>query len=64
MAADYTFVHDQSRCVQCGLCVDVCWKGALTLSSKVSTAQLFDFEPVVFDLAAAKRPPKSPFSAY
>ena len=24
MAADYTFVHDQSRCVQCGLCVAFC----------------------------------------
>ena len=37
-------------CVQCGLCVDVCWKGAVTLSSRVDTNQLFDFEPVVFDL--------------
>ena len=37
-------------CVQCGLCVDVCWKGALTLSSQVSTDQLFDFEPVTFHL--------------
>ena len=24
MAADYTFVHDQNRCVQCGLCVAFC----------------------------------------
>ena len=41
-------------CVNCGLCVDVCWKGALTLSSQVSTAQLFDFEPVSFKLSATK----------
>ena len=37
-------------CVQCGLCKDVCWKECLTLSSKVSTSELFDFEPRVFKL--------------
>lgn len=48
-------------CVQCGLCADVCWKKALVMSPKVSTAQLFDFEPRVFDLASAKRLKTSPF---
>ena len=37
-------------CVQCGLCVDVCWKEAITLSSRVSTEELFDFEPITFKL--------------
>ena len=50
-----------SDCVQCGLCADVCWKGALTLSHKVATAQLFDFEPVTFDLSSANRPSKRRF---
>ena len=38
------------QCVQCGLCEDVCMKEALTVFPMVPTAQLFDFEPVVFDL--------------
>lgn len=38
------------QCVQCGLCEDVCLKGCLTVSPAVSTDQLFDFEPRVFDL--------------
>lgn len=37
-------------CVQCGLCVDLCWKNALTLSASVPMSQLFDFEPVSFDM--------------
>ena len=53
-----------SECVQCGLCRDVCWKGALTLSSTVSTEQIFDFEPVVFDLKNAQRQNKNPFGKY
>lgn len=32
-------------CVQCGLCVDVCWKRALTLSNSVDVVELYDFEP-------------------
>lgn len=44
------------ECVQCGLCRDVCWKGALSVSSEVPTDQLFDFDPVVFDLRKANRP--------
>ena len=50
-----------ASCVQCGLCADVCWKGALTMSARVSTSQLFDFEPVTFDLSGARRPGKSLF---
>ena len=49
------------ECVQCGLCADVCWKGALKLSDVVSTEQLFDFEPVVFDLKNVKNPKKRLF---
>ncbi|HAM16649.1 MAG TPA: 4Fe-4S ferredoxin [Eggerthellaceae bacterium] len=37
-----------SDCVQCGMCVDVCWKGAVSLSATVPTAELFDFEPRAF----------------
>ena len=44
------------ECVQCGLCRDVCWKGALSVSSEVPADQLFDFDPVVFDLRKASRP--------
>lgn len=32
-------------CVQCNLCTDVCLKDCLTVSSVVSTEELFDFEP-------------------
>ena len=49
-------------CVQCGLCADVCWKGALKLSSTVSLDELFDFEPRRFDLTNAARMKKSPFA--
>ena len=45
-----------SECVQCGLCRDVCWKGALLLSAEVPTAQIFDFEPVTFDMSGVNRP--------
>lgn len=51
-----------SECVQCGLCRDVCWKGALTLSSQVSTAQIFDFEPVTFDLGSVGQKKRRLFS--
>ena len=50
-----------SECVQCGLCADVCWKDALTISSKIPTAQLFDFEPVTFDLSKAVGVGNNPF---
>ena len=49
------------ECVQCGLCRDVCWKGALSESPEVPTDQLFDFDPVVFDLRNANRPKKTGF---
>ena len=48
-------------CVQCGLCADVCWKRALTLDTGVSTSELYDFEPVTFDLSRAKRQTNSLF---
>jgi len=47
-----------SDCVQCGLCADVCWKGALEVSPVVSIDQLFDFEPVTFNLHTPKKSPK------
>ncbi len=50
-----------SDCINCGLCADVCWKRALTLSPSVSTAELFDFEPKEFDLSSAQFTPNSPF---
>lgn len=37
-------------CVRCGLCADVCWKDAIELVPRVSAAELFDFEPIAFDL--------------
>lgn len=37
-------------CVQCGLCADVCWKAALTLDTRVSADELFDFEPRAFEI--------------
>ena len=40
-------------CVNCRLCRDVCWKGALEIEEGVSVEQLFDFEPVVFKLKPA-----------
>lgn len=53
-----------SECVQCGLCRDVCWKGALKLSSQVSTEQIFDFEPVIFDLGSVSRPNRNLFGRH
>lgn len=38
-------------CVQCRMCVDVCWKGACALSSHVSTSELYDFEPRTFHVS-------------
>lgn len=43
-------------CVQCGLCADVCASKALSVSSRVSTAELFDFEPRLIE---AKKPSRS-----
>ncbi|MBQ9041196.1 MAG: 4Fe-4S binding protein [Eggerthellaceae bacterium] len=42
-------------CVQCGLCEDVCWKEALTLSRIVDASELYDFEPRTFKLRAPKK---------
>ena len=39
-------------CVQCGLCKDVCWKGAIELSCEVDAAELYDFEPAVYKIGA------------
>lgn len=50
-----------SSCVQCGLCVDVCWKGAVAMDSRVSLDQLFDFEPVTFNLKPEKQRSRSMF---
>lgn len=43
------------ECVGCGLCRDVCWKDSLTLSHEVAPAQLFSFDPVVFDVVAEEK---------
>ena len=50
------------ECVQCGLCVDVCWKEALTLSNSVPADELYDFEPRTFHMKGVKRK-KSPLGA-
>lgn len=39
-----------AECINCNLCKDVCWKGALELTEGVSIEQLYDFEPKRFDL--------------
>lgn len=44
-----------SECVQCGLCVDVCWKDALTLSGDVPAEELYDFEPRTFHMKGVQR---------
>ena len=44
------FEFSACECIQCGLCVDVCMKHAVKLSATVKTAELFDFEPVTFNL--------------
>lgn len=44
-----------SECVQCGLCLDVCWKDALTLSGDVPAEELYDFEPRVFHMKGFQR---------
>lgn len=49
-------------CVQCGLCADVCWKKALTVSSDVSADELYDFEPRTFYMKGVRRR-KKPFGA-
>lgn len=46
-----------SACVQCGLCADACLKDCLVVSSLVSTAELFDFEPRLIHLP---KPPARP----
>ena len=42
-------------CVQCGLCVNACLKKCITLSTEVSVAELFSFEPCLIESSA---PPK------
>lgn len=50
------FEFSAAECVQCGLCADACTKKALNVSSRVSTADLFDFEPRLIE---AKKPSRS-----
>jgi len=52
-----------SECVNCLLCKDVCWKGALTLEKGVSFEQLYDFEPRVFHMQNSRKQ-NSPFGAF
>lgn len=42
-------------CVGCGLCADVCWKDALTLTKAVDVAELYDFEPRLFKVSASRK---------
>lgn len=42
-------------CVQCGLCADACMGKAITVSSRVNVADLFDFEPRLIEV---KKPAK------
>ena len=44
-------------CVQCNLCADACLKHCMTVSSVVSTEELFDFEPRLIHLP---EPPARP----
>lgn len=44
------FEFSASECVQCGLCADVCMKHAVKVSATVKTDELYDFEPVTFNL--------------
>ncbi len=46
------FEFSAADCVQCGLCKDVCWKCAITLSSTVDASELYDFEPRVFTIGS------------
>ena len=46
------FEFSAADCVQCGLCKDVCWKCAITLSDEVDASELYDFEPRVFKIGA------------
>ena len=51
-----------AECVNCRLCEDVCWKGALTLEEGVAIEQLYDFEPVRFDVP--KQGARAKFGAF
>jgi len=46
------FEFSAADCVQCGLCKDVCWKCAITLSNEVDAAELYDFEPRIFKIGS------------
>lgn len=48
-----------SECVNCNLCKDVCWKGALEIEEGVSIDQLYDFDPRHYDLPKLGK--RSPF---
>lgn len=43
-------------CVQCNLCADACLKKCLTVSTVISTAELFDFEPRMIHLPKPPAP--------
>ncbi len=42
-------------CTQCGLCVDVCLRYCISLSSKVPACELFDFEPRLLEIPRPKK---------
>ncbi len=44
-----------SMCVQCRLCEDVCMRRCLHISSQVSMASLFDFEPELIKIARPQK---------
>lgn len=49
------FEFSAAECIHCNVCKDVCWKGALEISKGVAIDQLYDFEPIRFDVPRAKK---------
>ena len=48
-----TLEFSVADCVQCNMCADVCMKKCLEVVPRVSTAELFDFEPRLIELPKA-----------
>ena len=44
-----------SDCVQCNLCADACLKKCIEIVPVVSMEELFDFEPRLVEISAAKK---------
>ena len=44
-----------SDCVQCNLCADACLKKCIEIVPVVSMGELFDFEPRLVEISAAKK---------